>query len=926
MAELRPVSVDVLAARLASLRGPWPAPAPADAGAARWAYREGAALLGSFRAGSVLPSAGPRDKDALRAMISEDCERVATPDGHRWRLRLELRHAALERLATADRMLGVLAAAAPDPLDVGRTMAEAYLRRAAPPLDRQTIDQLHGTLQAAEWLAPTEVEVPTAEAVRGRITVANLLLPLRRLVGDSFVGREAELARLEAYAGGGDAPAARLVIHGPGGVGKSTLVARFVLDRVEGVPGRRMPFAYLSFDRDDLVPARPLTLLAEAARQLGALYPEIAADASSLESAIRSTLLSLSAVSQDRGPASKSSSGVARAAGRDEYGLLSRFGALVEAGAGRVPVLWVLDTFEQAQRRGPLAVDRVWDFLDELQSVVPALRVVIAGRARLDAYETDDLALLGFDHALALSFLRRELRDLKATDDFLRSVIRQVHGNPLSLKLAAELIRREGESGLRSITTRRRILFKVGAEEIQGLLYRRILDHLDDPDLRRIANPGLVVRYVTPEIIAEVLAVPCGLGRIDENRAQELFDALEFEASLFEPVDFDVVVHRQDVRKTMLPLLARDRPKKVRTIHQRAVRYYAGLTGPRARAEELYHRLSLGQPTATLDKRWDAAAGALLESALDELPPAGRVYLTDRLGLPPDPEALAQADDEAWARQAVRVARELLDARRPADALELLRTRPRNSARAAVTGLEVEALAYLGRADEALSLAKGSLTWAAEEGRTATFVELAVLGARVAEDAGRFAVAARYLDQARAAAEAQGDPIVHLAGGVALLRVQRRSGRAATASSRRLKDEVVAASRRLTRTEKMRHPSLVRDLAAEIGDARPELVVEAAKLVGVDIGGAAGRTLANLLSSDDIDGFVSFVRDNFDEPPAEGPAPEPAPALQKAAAGQTAAEQGERVSRYLEEVEDNSWNNALSEVFRGDADQAAFEL
>ena len=84
MAELRPVSVDVLAARLARLRAPAPAPAPeAGVGPARWAYREGAALLGSFRAGSVLPSSGPRDKGALRAMISEDCERVATPDGHR---------------------------------------------------------------------------------------------------------------------------------------------------------------------------------------------------------------------------------------------------------------------------------------------------------------------------------------------------------------------------------------------------------------------------------------------------------------------------------------------------------------------------------------------------------------------------------------------------------------------------------------------------------------------------------------------------------------------------------------------------------------------------------------------------------------------------------------------------------------------------
>ncbi|MFD0428168.1 hypothetical protein ACFQ60_08405 [Streptomyces zhihengii] len=52
-----------------------------------------------------------------------------------------------------------------------------------------------------------------------------------------------------------------------------------------------LPFAYLSFDRADLLPQQPLTLLAEAARQLGLLHPELAPAAAELGAAVRLTLL-----------------------------------------------------------------------------------------------------------------------------------------------------------------------------------------------------------------------------------------------------------------------------------------------------------------------------------------------------------------------------------------------------------------------------------------------------------------------------------------------------------------------------------------------------------------------------------------------------------------------------------------------------------
>jgi hypothetical protein len=796
-----------------------------------------------------------------------------------------------------------------------------------------------------EWLGSVVgISLPPAEDVRGRLALAKLLRPLRTLIGGHFIGREAELQRLSAYVGVlppttlGEAAARGLrrvfrlsqqpplVIHGPGGIGKSTLVARFVLQHADLGPDRRFPFAYLSFDRADLVPNQPLTLLAEAVHQLGALYPVAAGSAQEFEQRVRATLTRLSAADRERGLKTRSSAMPSSRASRDERDLLERFVSLVKrvTGPDDVPLLWVLDTFEQAQRHGPRATGRLWSFLDELQSIFPHLRVVFAGRAPIEGPTTDELQLQGFDDELALAFLRNELDGMRVSDRFLRSVVRQVQANPLSLKLAGELLRREGQRGLRDLTTRRRIAFKLSAEEIQGLLYWRILDHLDNPDLQRIANPGLVVRRVTPEVIKEVLAVPCGLGQIGPERAWELFELLRREASLVEPAGNDAVVHRADVRRTMLPLLNRLDPENVARIHRRAIRYYRRRDGVQDRTEELYHRLSLSQSTATLDEHWNAEAGAALEGVLDEFPAAGRVYLADRLDLPIEPALLAKADDEAWARQATRVARELLDDGQAAEALSLVRRRRGRTVRPAVAALEIEALAMLGRVDEAMGLVDEGLEWTTEEGRSATFVELAILGARIAEDGGRFTQAIDYLEQARSAAMATDDRILSLAAGVAQLRLYRRSGAGASSKADRLREEVIEESSTLSRRDRTRYPSLLRDLAAEIGDSVPDLILDATRLVGVDIEGDAGRKLDHLLSSDEVGNFVSFVELNA----SGAPSLTTPSSVQQSLIGQTATEQGWQVAEYLKQGPgfNSAWSNALKNVYQEQADKPTFDI
>ncbi|MEU6165998.1 AAA family ATPase [Streptomyces tanashiensis] len=940
MAELRPVSAQEVAERLkaahdsGALTAP---PPPPTVSPDRWRLREAAALLGSFHAGSLTSPSGSADAEDLRTFVVQDCERVSTAAGSRWRLTSGVRTTVLDRLQDRHRLLDTLAAVEPDPLDIDRVMAEAYLRGAAPPLDEQTMDELTGTLHVVQWLLPARraaealarkgVLLPTAEEVGNTVDLAAVFQPLRLLAGEHFVGRRKELRELADYVEGvawaepGAPGRPPLLVHGPGGVGKSTLVARYLLDHAGTADRREFPFAYLTFDRADLLPQQPLTLLAEATRQLGLLYPACAEQANRLEHAVRSTVAAQTAVILE---------GIEgllpTVMGADDEVLMHRFAQLVrEASAYRtLPLLLVLDTLEQAQRHGTGVVDRLWFFLEALQRICPVTRVVFAGRAPVHR-TTCEIPLVGLEPHLALDFLRMRLAQPGITPDdaYLVSVTRKVGASPLSLKLAAELIRREGKEGLRDPEKLRDILFRLGDAEVQAVLYERILDDLEDPDLQRIAGPGLTLRRITPRLIQEALAVPCGLGEISEERALRLFHLLATEATLVDVAQGeDVLVHRADVRQATLPLIHRKHLETSRRIHRRAVRHYAASDGPQARGEELYHRLSLGQATDVLDRHWVPEASLFLESALEELPPAGQAYLADRLGIAIDPAVLAEADGEAWARQVVRQARTLLDAGQAGAALELIRERPASPRPSRVSVLEIEALAAQGRIPEARRLVTETLERAGERGDAEAFADVAVLGARIAEDLGAYDQALDLLDQARRAAATTPGRVAWLQASVAQLRIYRRSGAEESAHVQELRTAVVAATDLLRRRDRRRHPSLVRELAAEVGDVVPGLLSEAARTTGIDNSSGSGGALEWTLTEADVTDFVNTAKGSADvveEPPG-------APERGTLSRGKTSQEWGEEVSEYLDSAPamGATWSHALMESYRAEVDRPTF--
>jgi len=903
------------------------APPPDLVGEPRWRLRAAAVIRGFFTAGALATQAraagGEITDGDLQAFVQRDCEAVNSARGRGWQLSSAVRRDTIRYLdADPQRLLETTHRVPADPADLGRTMAELYLRGEAPGIRDQTPDQLAGSLLAVDWLAgpgpsqpagislPLGVSLPAADALRSRQQFAVLLEPLRAVLDGFFTGRGHALRRLSEYASQPDAlPSRSLVISGAGGMGKSTVIARFLIDRAEAAEPSRQPFAYLTFDRPELLPQRPLGLLAEIIRQLSLQDPGLAGAAADTVATLEQTQRGVTSSESDR----SRSGGIIGRRRRDQDDLVEMFARVVNA-IGAESVVCVLDTFERAQRQGPAAVGRLWSVLEDAQSAVPSLRIVIAGRTGLAGYPVEELPLAGLERGEMLGYLsaRAGQAGAEIPSSLLEAIASRMSGNPLSLRLAADLMLREART-LRAAAGRRRFLLTLTGDQIQGVLYRRVLDHIDDTDVRALAIPGLALRRITPEVITEVLAPACRRGPISPRRAADLFERLRRETSLV-TVHGDVLVHRADVRQDILPLLASEDPDGVTAIHRYAVHYYRQRDTVTDRTEELYHRLALGQASRTLDGRWDDEAGARLDAALDELPQRSQVYLASRLDIEADPDALRAADDETWAHQAVRSAQAYLNDGRPQAALEVLRQRQPGAIVFDHAALEVETLARLGRRGPAQKLATQAADAASAAGNRPEFVRFSLLGAQIAEDEGSFARAQALLRAAREQAQDTGDVVGALVAGAGLLRVLRRSGHQAGQRARDLRAEVSAQALTLTRRQRTANPSLVRDLAAEMGADLPSFVVEASKLVGLDVQSQQARDqLAKEGKGASAARTAKILESIRPEPDHDDDYPPP-----------TSDQQGGAVGDYLEHRAEPGDYDAVADLFQSEADQRSF--
>ncbi|MFF9012786.1 trypsin-like peptidase domain-containing protein [Streptomyces sp. NPDC014870] len=857
----------------------------------RRAYREAACLLDEFAPALLrLPGESVPTRRAVLALV-DDCTALASHPTQTWVLKPEVREATLSSFTTPEAARRALEAAigaasgappaggtAPGeggcgdgaahggPCDgarhpgLGTERAALALLSGAPvdldALDGLGVEGLCDTLRAVLWVRriPGVTGLPDVDDLQHRLERARLLEPLQRLIDGPVHGRQRELDALRAYIALPSEPAEPpVLIHGIGGIGKSTLLATFLVESLRDSP-TGFPFAFIDFERPTLSIHEPATVLAEAARQLGIQYPahrsafdalaDECEETAASQRGERNQLDELYQLSATRATLGRDySAGFHSRASAREQELARHVGELVaEAvdtppGQDDPPLVVAYDSFEEAQYRGSPVLGRMWAIWSALRAAYPRLRYLVAGRAPIEhpakVLTPRTMELGELDQQASLDLLLSCGVD---DEDVARDLVDRIGGHPLSLKLAARttvLLGAGSESLgdlLRSLPSRRRYFHhQVDQMLIQGTLYERILNHIADEAVRALVQAGLALRVITPELVRDVLAGPAGLDVDSAQDARTLFGRLVSRLDLMEPAGPQAVRHRADLRSIMLRLSDSARTDLMRAVDHLAVEFHAAREGPAARAEEIYHRLRLGQNPRAVERRWEPGVAPYLTGADRDMPPRSAAFLLGKLGGHVPDRIMAEADQEDWERIASREVEDLLTQGYVEAAAERLAERRPWTPCSRLHGQLVETLARSGRVAEARATAEQAVDLAAEAGCAKTRLELLQLSARLAQDEGDLVEADHDLQEAEDVAAGLG--LAHESMGVLVAR--SRLAALSDEGSAEMDVRLARTLRGMPDEELARQPALARAAAATASRVDPALLEHTLRLVGL---------------------------------------------------------------------------------------------
>ena len=634
-----------------------------------------AATVGSFDPATLIQTVtqNSTSRRALAAQLAPLCHEVSSPGSMKWRLAAEPRRRALRDLdkhkmfrpRTVKELLSKLPLEPEDRF--GLYLRNALTGASSSPAETAELDTLR---TAYEFVGRAAVGVDPA-AARSLADIAeqeahraHAEKELARSVGPAFVGRARELVVLREFAQTGyvidrrftKAPRGGLndppivLLEGIGGTGKSALIAKLVT-RLRG-EGRAA--VILDLDRPALASLDFIELTRELVWQLALSYPQIAAPLAEIRRDVYSSL-------------SRSERLTSNVADAYSIGRRSLYG--INAGLGEVirsahlqfePVLIVLDTFEEVLIRGGRLLSAMIEWLEDLrfEGQLRELRVIISGRAmHTDLYSTCEGFFSASDYirnvvgGVRLGNLRQQdavssLRLRGVTPSLGRELVKVFGSNALVVRLLGDYCEQKGERATRSLISAKDKGRAYRTVIAQRILYSRILGRIrDDAAVRALASPGLVVRTVTPGVIRNVLAEPCGLGSISAARALELFVKLAAHVWLVRQIGERVIVHRRDIRALMLPLAAETLDanakaslvKRVKAIHRNAFRYHSSqsadpdLSPEMQRSEALYHHLFLDPEKALASLDADAVLPSL-GSYLNDFPAEIRARIKRRTG------------------------------------------------------------------------------------------------------------------------------------------------------------------------------------------------------------------------------------------------------------------------------------------------------
>jgi len=648
------------------------------------------ALRGPCNPMSFLPSdLSPTERTSILDTVASQCEIVS---GQAWLLKDEIRQRTLHSRKPSD-LASALASAQPADDEITKALRWLYGGQVPDPAGLTACEAkaLISTRRWTEGHAPFTIDDTDLRRHLARREREN---EYRRLVSAGFFGRDREKAELiefftgalgaydGRYALDSNAHQVRVThVFGPGGIGKSTLIAAAALAVLEADP--QAPLVHLDFDRSTLDPTKPATLDLEVLYQAGAADKKQAEDFRARRERIRE---------QFEFPFS---------AGPSDFGLESAFtssisvmsGALEWLGDLKKPLLLILDTFEQIEAGGRHYLDALMKWLGDLLWIAhaPEVRIIVSSRSHpretlsfAHAPEHNIVALPELDLAGALAFLKF----YNVPEDAGTVIFDTFGGNPLMLRLAAELLLKGGRIALDDIARTARE-GKFPREIVQGFLYDRFLKHIP-PDGRDYAHPGLILPEVTRPLIQQVLGPLRNQSLVvDTIRSNAIFDALASATWLVNvSADRQIVTQRRDLRKLMLKLMDSDdaRRNEVPEIRRLAIGYHRSYHTPKDDAMCVYHLLmavKTKDELAQFDGTDFTALAEFLRPHLDDLPEIARKNvqsrLQRRLGTE---EAINQLTDEAWGEylagssHAMGEGERIVESSDPMIALNLWRRRP----------------------------------------------------------------------------------------------------------------------------------------------------------------------------------------------------------------------------------------------------------
>lgn len=812
-------------------------------------YAEAAAVLYYFDPDVIAPFNADAASEGWDNFFLYSVPVRTSVEGNYWELKDDVRIEALTRLKTRDQMQKAIASNPNRIVSNGQKLLDDVVF--GRPIDFQELmrEELGILSTIYQWLDGIVTTKGEVNKLKRAIPIADLLAPMKRLAGKEFVGRQNELNFLADYVGvrpssgilrSGERFIMKLfddlaknppvLIFGPGGMGKSSLLARFILLHTDEIGERSLPFVYLDVDRNSIDPEKPLSFILESCQQLSLQTSQPVKKSllklkEKIERALRTNDLSDAAKRVD-----------------DNQEFYHQFSNLI--GGISSPVLLVVDTFEEAQYLGREVVFELWQMFERLQKNAPNLRTVIAGRVEEKDFPVKARELKELSKADGIKVVKTILEQPGGTIPGLNKVVEEIIDivglNPLSLRLAANIVKVQGLEKLKSVETKTWLVLRVRSEIIQARLYGRILSHLHDEnkkDLKKLAYPGLLLRRITPEIILKVLAAPCKLTVANLDEARLLFNEFAQEISLVEEDTSGALCHRQNVRKIMLPDLVNEIDSTlIKKIHDNAVEFYSDRTDVISKAEEIYHRLLRGDNPETTAELWNSEVANRLRTSLDELPTGSRLWVSKKLGITPDGELIKNADLESWEEFTAVAAQRYLAHGNAEMALQLMSERKERTPNSKLFRLELEALRLSGEYDLARKLVNDYIPKALTGTSTEIIKELFVQAALIYESGQEIEKAVGFISEAQRMLSANQRTIEALRISITHLRLLRKvTGAYKVNDAEPLKTAMDIATNDFLFSSSLRNsPALFREVVAELGEHHSLLIDQALEYIGLD--------------------------------------------------------------------------------------------